>query len=265
MGLLNATAVAVVGQTLDRTVFPVNYQVVFLVLSLGGVIVYFATRRVRLPDAEPAPRGPRTSIREGVATYLRLVRGERAFVSFALKRFVFLSGMLLAAPLLPLYLVRDVGASDSWIGIISTTQTAVTLIGYYFWTWQSRVRGSRFVLLATTCAVALYPVSVGLTRRVELIVVFAGLAGIFQAGLNLVFFDELMKTVPPEQAPTFVSLAQNLRYLSVVVGPLLGTALADRIGLAGGLFLGAAVRLLGFLLFAVDRGERSPTQARAGF
>ena len=79
-------------------------------------------------------------------------------------------------------------------------------------------------------------------------------AHFFQAGLNLVFFDELMKTVPPDQAPTFVSLAQNLRYLSVVIGPLLGTALADRIGLAGGLYVGAAVRFAGFLLFALQGG-----------
>ena len=70
-----------------------------------------------------------------------------------------------------------------------------------------------------------------------------------------------MKTVPPDQAPIFVSLAQNIRYLSVVIGPLLGTVLADRIGLSGGLFVGAAVRFLGFLLFALGKGG-SPAQAR---
>ena len=76
------------------------------------------------------------------------------------------------------------------------------------------------------------------------------------------FFDELMKTVPPDQAPIFVSVAQNLRYLSVVVGPLLGTALADHIGLSGGLFVGAALRFAGCLLFALGKGG-SPKQARA--
>jgi predicted MFS family arabinose efflux permease len=147
-----------------------------------------------------------------------------------------------------------VEATDSWIGIISTTQTAFALVGYYVWPRLSRARGPRFVLLCTTFVIALYPLLVGSTTRVELIVVFAAVAGIFQAGLNLVFFDELMKTVPQDQAPTFVSLAQNLRYLSVVVGPLLGTALADRIGLSGGLYVGAAVRFAGFLLFALGQG-----------
>jgi MFS family permease len=172
-------------------------------------------------------------------------------VSFALKRFVFILGMLLAGPLFPLYFVREVQASDSWIGIISTTATGATLVGYYLWARVVRHRGSRFVLLATTFVVTLYPLLVGLTTRVELIVLFAALAGMFQAGINLVFFDELMKTVPPAQAPTFVSVAQNLRFVAVVLGPLLGTALADRIGLAGALFVGAGVRFLGFALFAL--------------
>jgi MFS family permease len=78
---------------------------------------------------------------------------------------------------------------------------------------------------------------------------FAGIAGLFQAGLDLVFFDELMKTVPAEYSATFVSLSQSMQYLSMIMAPLLGTWLADYIGLGGALWLSAGLRLLGFLLF----------------
>ena len=37
-----------------------------------------------------------------------------------LKEFVFLSGAALAAPIFPLYFVREIHATDAWIGIIST-------------------------------------------------------------------------------------------------------------------------------------------------
>jgi predicted MFS family arabinose efflux permease len=78
---------------------------------------------------------------------------------------------------------------------------------------------------------------------------FAGLAGFFQAGIDLVFFDELMKTVPPEYSATFVSLAQSIQYLSAILAPLLGATLADSIGLGPALLVSAGLRLLGFLLF----------------
>jgi MFS family permease len=84
---------------------------------------------------------------------------------------------------------------------------------------------------------------------VDLIILYAGVAGLFQAGLDLVFFDELMKTVPAEYSATFVALAQSMQYLSMVLAPLIGTWLAGYIGLAGALWLGAGLRLLGFILF----------------
>jgi len=178
---------------------------------------------------------------------------------YTAKRLVYVSGSILAAPLLPLYYVREVQATDAWIGIISTAQAAVMLVGFFLWTRQGRVRGSRFVLLWTTFGLSLYPALVASTHRVEFIALFAGLAGIFQAGLNLVFFDELMKTVPAEYSATFVSLTQTLQCISAVVAPLLGTLLADHIGIGGALVISSMVRLLGFGLFAGKRQQVGST------
>lgn len=253
LGLTTAVAVAVVGELLVRINFPMNYQVAFLGLSLGGLISYYYSSHIQLPEAEPIPLQEGLSPQERFKGYIRLIRGERDFVSFAAKRFVFLSGTALLTPLFPLYYVRVLNASESWIGLINTSQTAILLVGYYLWTRETRNRGSRFVLLCTTLCLAIYPALTAMTHQLELLVVFAGMAGIFQAGIDLVFFDELMKTVPVKYSATFVSLAQSLQYLSSIVAPLLGTWLADYIGIGGALMFGASLRMLGFLLFALQR------------
>jgi MFS family permease len=235
---------------LDRIpAFPLNYQIVFLGLSIGGLISYYFSSHIRLPENKLSEHFSSLSLAQNLRNYARLVKSEPAFTSFAIKRFVYLSGMTLAAPLFPLYYVREVQASNAWIGFIGTAQTIVMLAGYYIWTRQSRRRGPRFALLCTTLGVAVYPALVASTRQIELIALFAGIAGIFQAGLDLVFFDELMKTVPAEYSATFVSLAQSMQYLSSIFAPLIGAYLAGHIGLAGGLFVSAALRLTGFLLF----------------
>jgi hypothetical protein len=250
LGLTSAIAVALIGQVLDHISFPFNYQVAFIGLSLGGLVSYTYSSRIDLPDTEVVPRATGLSLTQRFKGYVDLIRSQPAFVSFTAKRFVFLSGATLTAPLFPLYYVREVNASDAWIGAISTTQTAIMLVGYYIWARQSRRRGSHFVLLCTTFGLVLHPALVALTHQVELIVLYAGLMGIFQAGLDLVFFDELMKTVPPEYSATFVSLAQSLQYLSTALSPIVGTLLADQIGIGGGLMVSAALRLVGFGLFA---------------
>lgn len=253
LGLTTAITVTLAGQVLDRMPFPLNYQVVFLSLSMGGLISYYFSSRIELLDSEPPKQLQTGTIRQKINSFIQLVRSEPAFISFSLKRFVVLSGIALGAPIFPLYFVREVGASNTWIGYINTAQTAIALIGYYFWTRQSRRHGSRFVLLCTTFGVSLYPALTALTQRVELITLFATINGIFSAGLDLVFFDELMKTVPIEYSATFVALAQSMQYLSTIASPMIGTFLADHIGLAGALLVSAALRLAGFTLFALQR------------
>ena len=259
LGLTSSITVAFVGQILDRIGFPINYQVVFIGLSLGGLISYYFSSRIQIPDSEPIAKSNSHSPFTNIKEYIELVRGQRDFVSFSLKRFVFLSGVTLAAPIFPLYFVREVQATDSWIGIIATTQGAIMLAGYYIWTRQSRMHGSRIVLILTTLGMSLYPALVASTKRVELIVVFAAMAGIFQAGLDLVFFDDLMKTVPIKYSATFVSLAQSMQYLSTIIFPLVGTFIATQVSLTAALFTSAGLRFIGFLLFTFTL--RNPSNA----
>lgn len=258
LGAVTAITVALAGVVLDRIQFPMNYQIVFVGLSLGGLISFHFSRRIVIPEIDVPKQNQASGLLARVKEYLRLVRGEPDFMRFSIQRFVFLSGSMLAVPLFPLYYVRVVQANDAWIGMINTAQSAVLLAGYFLWTRQSHLRGSRFVLLWTTFGLTLYPALVASTHNLVLIVVFAGIAGIFQAGLDLVFFDELMKTVPIEYSATFVSLSQSLQYFSAVFSPMLGAWLAEFIGIDFALMVSAGIRLAGFGLFALwrPRGEK---------
>jgi len=263
LSLTTALAVVMVSAVLDRIGFPINYQVAFLGLSVGGVVSYYYSRHIDLPDSETPSQVRGRSLGQRLGDDIGLVWKERPFVSFALRRFVFITGTALAAPLLPLYYVRVLAASDAWIGIINTAQTAVVVIGYFLWSRQSRSHGSRFVLLTSTLALSLFPALIASTRRVEWVSLIAGLSGIFQAGIDLVFFDELMRTVPQALAPTFISIAQSMNYLSMVVAPVSATLLANRIGIGGALWMSAGIRLAGFVLFVLAPAAQRGSQPRA--
>jgi hypothetical protein len=250
LGLTTSITVAVVGQVLEWFQFPFNYQIVFVGLSLAGLVSYYFSSHIVIADSELPVEEKGLSLRQRIDEQIKLVSGEKEFVRFAMKRLVFLFGVSLATPLFPLYYVREIGASDAQIGLITTAAALVMVFGYNIWTRTSRKRGSRFVLLSTTFGLSLFPALVSLTDQVPLIILFAGMAGIFQAGLDLVFFDELMKTVPPQYSATFVSFAQSMTYLSAVIAPLLGTILATKFGIPSALVISTLVRLIGFGLFA---------------
>ena len=256
-GLTGVVGTFIVTRVIDLIDFPLNYAVMFLVLSLGGFFSYYFSRKITLPESTPPPMAKSANAREGIQNYLKLLRGNPVFVSFASKRFVFLSALALSTPIMPLFLVREVHASDAQIGTINMIATLVMLFGYYLWPIVSRKRGGRFVLLATTLGSVLHPALSAANPQVNMIIIYAAISGFFQGGLDLVFFDELMRTVPAEYSATFVALAQSMQYLSTIIAPLFGTWLANYIGLGGALFLSAGLRFLGFLLF-LKRGPRLP-------
>ena len=248
-GLTGVVGTFIVTRLINLIEFPLNYAIMFLVLSVGGFVSYYFSNRITLADSIPPPFAKSRSPREGVQNYISILQANPAFLSFASKRFVYFSAIALSTPIMPLYLVRDVHATDAQIGSVNMMMTLIMLLGYYLWPKVSRQRGGRFVLLATTLGMTLYPALSAASPHVTTIVIFAGIAGFFQGGLDLVFFDELMKTVPAEYSATFVSLAQSMQYLSTIIAPLLGTWLANYIGLGGALWLSAGLRLIGFLLF----------------
>jgi Na+/melibiose symporter-like transporter len=248
-GLTGVIGTFIVTRVIDLISFPLNYAMMFMVLSLGGFFSFYFSRKISLPDQSPPPLPSSLSPRQNLSNYLTLLRQNPAFLSFSSKRFVYFSALVLSQPIMPLFLVREVGATDGQIGTVNMTLTLVMLVGYFLWPRVSRRRGGRFVLLATTLGMTLYPALSAATPQIHLIILYAGIAGLFQSGLDLVFFDELMKTVPAEYSATFVSLAQSLQYLSMIAAPLLGTWLAEYIGLGGALWLSAGLRLIGFLLF----------------
>lgn len=249
MGLTTTLAVLGIGQMLDRVIFPLNYQLMFIGLSIGGLISYYYSSHIVLPPRIPAPLEFKRGLISQIKEMKGLVWKEKPFMNFMLKRLLVMSGVQLSAPLIPIYFVRVVHASDSWISFITMSQTAILIIGYFFWTRLSRKRGSMAVLIWTTLGISLYPLLLSLTVVPWQIAVFAAFSGIFQAGLDLVFFDELMKTVPVEYSALFVSMAQMMQYMAAIFAPLLGTLLADTISIRAGLIGAAMLRFTGFLAF----------------
>ena len=73
LGLTNAITVAIAGQVLELFNFPINYQVVFTSLSIGGLLSFYFSSRISLPDSQPPPALPGRTIGQRVGEYFKLV------------------------------------------------------------------------------------------------------------------------------------------------------------------------------------------------
>ncbi len=260
IGLTAGVLNLIVGQVLNRVQFPLNYELSFIGFALvGAVISRTFSHRIDAPPIDPVPsRVPDAPLLQQIRAQAGQTWKERAFISIVAKRALYSMGSQLVIPIFALYYVRELGANDAWISVFQTTQRLSLLIGYGLWTRIRHTRGSRFILLTTTLMMSFYPALTSQAGSVGVMTALSAMAGFFQAGLNLVLFDELMKTVPVEQSATFVAVEKSVQHLLAIVGPMISTSLSGAIGLGGALLLGAAVRLLGFASFLLGKEGRTP-------
>lgn len=248
LGLTNSLTVVIVGQLLRWFEFPLNYQIVFIGSAIGALIsVIFSSSIVLPPQEIPAAQ---LGIIQTFRTHGSALRQNAAFVKFTIGQFVFRWGLALAVPLFPIYWVRNAGATDPQISAINGVQTFVLMAAYFLWTRASERRGERWVLLTTALGVSFYPLLTALTTNVPLLIVWAGLAGLFIAGVDLVFFDLVLRTVPDDHRAAYVGMYQTTVYLANFLAPLLGTLLSDAVGIVPALIFSTVLRLVGFGLMA---------------
>jgi predicted MFS family arabinose efflux permease len=237
---------------LDRLPFPANYQIIFVGFTVAGLVSYRYSRRYRVPELAPPERdveSPRFArLRENILT----VRRHPAFLRYSLRQLVYVVGTRFAVPLIPLYYVREVGASDAWIGIIATGQSLALLVGYQLWRRVSVARGGAIVLLVTLFVNALYPAALSLVDQLAVVAALTALAAVFTAGVDLALFDELMKRIPRPYGVTFASIDTALVNAASIVAPLLGATVAVALGIEAALQLATVVGLIGVMLFAFD-------------
>ena len=178
------------------------------------------------------------------------LRQNRPFVNFTVSQFVFRWGMALAVPLLPIYWVKntgrdrpadqrhqllaDDGDDDGLLPLVQRHCEAREALG-------AAGGGAGGELLSPLTA---------LTQEPNVLILWAGLAGLFVAGVDLVFFDIVLSTCPANDQAAYVGMYQTTLYIATFLAPLVGTALSTAVGIVPALILATVLRLAGFGLMA---------------
>lgn len=262
MGIATALSVAAAGGLLGVLRFPANFEWLLVGFTLAGVVSFALTRRIVIADQLPvAGRGAVRSL-PGPQALGREARSHAGFLAYEARAFVYSAAVGLVTPLLPLYYVHELHASNAWVGLIGGGQAIGTVAGYVLARRVAHRHGGAAVLLPSLLAAALVPGLLAVLDVVPAVAVASTLGGIAAAGVNLALFDELMQRVPRSAGVTFSSVDQTVQNLAYVVGPLAGGLLAGAVGIRPGLLLAALVTGMSAAMFGLHwrsvRGAPQP-------
>ena len=261
-GVTAAVAVALGGQLLTVFPFPLNFEILLVIISLAGFGSYLQSSRLVIPDQVPAGGPADAPWRERLLGLWRLIAANRPFIGFEQRSFVYVLAIGLSLPVIPLFYVNEVGAPDAWIGIIASASSAGSVLGYIAARQLARRGGASTTLLPSLLLAALVPALLWATAWLPAVAALGFVSGVAGAGAQLALFDQMMRRIPQEHGVTFSSVDQALSNFAIMVAPNVGGILAIALGIRPTLLVIGAIGLVAFVLFALDaRAARIAAEA----
>ncbi|MBI5303095.1 MAG: MFS transporter [Chloroflexi bacterium] len=243
---VSSTAVALLGgRFLDWVVFPLNFQILFAIGFLAGMVGLYHLARLHVPN-EPSVAPTRTRL--SWRATLTMVTTQRAFARYAITLFIYHWGLFFAAPLFTIYWVRNLGASDGWIGIINMVTNATTIIAFPLWGRAATRQGNRRVLILTSAALASIPIVTAFAPSLETLLFVAFLGGVIAPGFSLAFFNGLLEACPEQHRATYVGAFNALINVAAFLAPILSSSLTVLFSVPLLLVVAGAMRLTGAIL-----------------
>jgi MFS-type transporter involved in bile tolerance (Atg22 family) len=244
--VVTTLSVLVVGKAIDVLSFPFSYQLVFGLAFVTSLASLFYLGRVVIPNQRTIVEklGAETT---GWIQTLRSVSQHKQYSRFTLALFVCHWTQYFAVPLYAIYRVRVLHLSEGWMGLLSMIESAVTILTWYVWGRVAHRRGSRYVLILGVLGLCYYPFGTALARQAWPLIVVAVVAGIVGPAFSLGMLNSLLELAPESHRATYVGLFNMLINIPACISPLLGTAVAGWLGVRTALFVGASLRVVGFL------------------
>ena len=251
---VSAAVLPFTGKLLESLPFPTGYQVVFAISFLAGMLSVLTFSRIRIPDQTLRPMDDEdVGFAERLLGAWRDLRAHPRFTGYLLSATLFRLGMNLPLALFSVFWVNYLHLTDGNIALATMLNNLTLVIGYFVWGSVASRRGHGPVLVCSTIGLAAYPVLTAFAHSLTPILFAALVGGLFSAGLNLAFFNVLLALAPADRRSAYVALNSVSANGMSFLGPILGSVVADVLGIRPAFLLAGAVRLLGGLLFAVKR------------
>lgn len=224
------------GLFLSEIIFPINYQILFAVGFLASMVSIYFLFKLDVPDSpvqikQVGAQRPR-SISALVGQAREMFTSQPGFSRITMNTLLHGIGIWAAGPLYALYFVRELGASDAWLGLNGTLASLGTIFGYSFWRWLMSRWGEPVSLKRTIVLAGLYAVLVGLTPSLTVILFYGVLNGLIAPGINLSHFNTLLKVTPDHARPQYTSIYITTMNIGATIAPIISVAIANLIGIA---------------------------------
>ncbi|HSL44651.1 MAG TPA: MFS transporter [Anaerolineales bacterium] len=245
------------GYILDTVRFPLGYQIVFAIGTLGAAMSSLHLRFVR-PIASETPLvsadpNEKSGSRRNIFSSLRMDIWKTPFQRVLLTLFAFHLTQYLPIPIFGIYNVRVLQLTDDNLGVGTALFYLAVLLG------STQIRklvqrfGNRNITGWSIAGLALYPFFLSLSSNALHFYGVSLIGGLAFAFVSGTLANYMLEHIPAHDRPSHLAWYTIILNAAILIGSLAGPAISDMIGLSSALILFAVLRMLA-AAFILRRG-----------
>jgi MFS family permease len=239
----------IAGAMIQAVGTPHGYMLSF---ALAGLIGFVATYMYwHIPEA-PAPATTADATAAVPARgrdIMAALRSRPRFLAFCAVALFWNLTLQVAGPFFSVYMVRNLSATPFMIGFLATMFGIGNILGMRMWGRLNDHKGAAWVMRTSGLLIPLVPCIWAIVPSIGWLIPEEALSGFLWAGYTLASFNLLLSLAPETQRGRFVAIYQLVVSVAAFIGPLLGSYLADSLGIRSVFWISAAGRLIASLLF----------------
>jgi MFS family permease len=255
------------GVILVRVAYPINYQIVFGIgllgaavgsYHLGKVISLRRLKEIAIISQDQAAflegtlgffkAGMQSFLKAGFRNLLHLDLLRSQFGPFIASYLILYTIVSLPIPIYTLFLVNTIHVSDGVISLGNALYFVSMLLFSLLLARISRRLGHKGALVYSTLGFTLYPLLGGLAQGPILFYVASLIGGATWGIGSGALINRLFERTPENDLTASMALHNLVLNLGTMVGVLIGSALAEWMGLRTSLILTGALRLVGVVV-----------------
>ena len=250
LGATMMVATYACGWLLDRGTFPSNYQWLFLGAFVMSMLSTWYVNKMEIPPVAISDTAAKTRV--SWSQVRSLFQESRGYTAITINTVIFNLAPWAAIALQPIYFVRELGASDEWLGIWFAITNGGAIIGNLFWPKLMERYGFQRIMTIAALLSCSYFFAIGLFPNLTIILVLSVLIGIINPGIDISHFNILLQVCTPERRAMAMGVFVTIMNAGLFVASIAVAPLIDWLSAGVVVIILGVIRLIGALLFVFN-------------
>ena len=195
------------------------------------------------------PKQKTVNSRAKASLVLKEVFQNKPYLLFVVCSLLFHFGWQMGWPLYSIYTIKELGADEGWLSLISLSSMCIMLIGHTIWPKLISKYGNPLIIAICSVGMAITPLLYIASKDLMTLTIMAAFTGIFTSGTLTVLLSSILEVVPIKNRIIYMGVYTTFTNMTLAIAPIIGHYFLSSRSIQFALLMTSIFRLIGGLAF----------------